>query len=94
MNSALSFVFVLALLAGALWLARKYGIAHIAAAGPVRRKAKRQMEVIERLALSGQHSLHLVRVGDRQILMGVSPAGCHVLKTAIPLEAARIAKAQ
>jgi flagellar biosynthetic protein FliO len=94
MNPALSLVSVLVVLAGALWLARKYGIAHIAAAGPVRRKAHRQMEVVERLALSGQHSLHLVRVGDRQILMGVSPAGCHVLKTAIPLEAAKVVKAQ
>jgi flagellar biogenesis protein FliO len=38
------------------------------------------MERIERLMLSPQHSLHLVRVAGRALLVGVSPAGIQVLE--------------
>jgi len=34
------------------------------------------MRVVERLHLTAQHSLHLVRLGDELILIGVSPASC------------------
>ncbi len=34
------------------------------------------MAVIERMPLTAQHSLHLVRVLDETILIGVSPSGC------------------
>ena len=39
------------------------------------------MQVIERLPLTANHSLHLVRVHDRVILIGVSPSGCTQLDT-------------
>ena len=37
------------------------------------------MQAIERLSLTPQHSLHLVSVGGRVLLIAVSPGGCTVL---------------
>jgi flagellar biogenesis protein FliO len=37
------------------------------------------LQSIERLPLTAQHSLHLVRVAGRVILIAVSPGGCSVL---------------
>lgn len=68
---------VLALLGGALWLLRRRGWA---AAG--RGRPGRQLEVVDRLALSPQHSLHLVRAGDTVILLACSPGGCAVVRHA------------
>jgi len=45
----------------------------------------RNMEVIERLPLTPQHSLHLVRMADRFLLLGVSPAGCSLLQNGVDL---------
>ena len=66
---------VLALLVGALWLARRKGLASVRF--PLVRPAggARNMQVVERVTLSAQHSLHLVSLGGRLIVVGVSPAG-------------------
>ena len=40
----------------------------------------RRLQSIERLPLTAQHSLHLVRVAGRVILIAVSPGGCSVLE--------------
>ena len=63
-----------------LWVLRKKGLVRFAvpAMGPAR---QRRLEVIERLVLTPQHSLHLVRVPGRCILVGLSPSGCNVLDT-------------
>lgn len=66
---------VLGLLFGALWLLRRQGLAHFARLG--RRTDKpRHMQVLERVALGSRHSLHLVALGGRLIVVGVSPDGC------------------
>ena len=39
------------------------------------------MELLERLPLTQQHSLHLIRVADRLVLVGVSPSTCAALET-------------
>ena len=39
----------------------------------------RRLQAIERLPLTAQHSLHLVRVSGRVMLIAVSPGGCSVL---------------
>ena len=70
--------FVLALLGGSLcWLRRK-GLAQFNMKG-IGRPSGRRMQSIERLALTPQHSLHLVDVGGRTLLIAVSPGGCSVL---------------
>jgi LPXTG-motif cell wall-anchored protein len=69
---------VLLLLGGSLFFLRRKGMAHFrlkvgrAAAG-------RQLQSIERLPLTPQHSLHLIRVYGRTVLIAVSPGGCSVL---------------
>ncbi|MCS7315912.1 MAG: flagellar biosynthetic protein FliO [Bryobacterales bacterium] len=45
------------------------------------RGAARRLEALDRLALTAQHTLHLVRVGDRALLIGVHPAGCSLLES-------------
>ena len=67
LSPALAVFFVLALLFGLLWLARRKGMAALSlrlVVRPVRRSAK-QMRVVERLPLTGQHSLHLVTCAGR-----------------------------
>jgi len=45
------------------------------------RSRQRNLEALDRLALSPQHTLHLVRVGDRALLIGAHPSGCTVLES-------------
>jgi flagellar biogenesis protein FliO len=42
-------------------------------------KKNRSLEVIERLQLTPQHALCLVRMNKRTMLIGTAPAGCHLL---------------
>jgi flagellar biosynthetic protein FliO len=77
---------VFGLLAAALWALRRRGV--LPRAGILRaRKAAGRLEAIERLALSPQHTLHLVRVADRALLIGAHSGGCTLLES-LPLEAA------
>jgi flagellar biogenesis protein FliO len=49
-----------------------------------------RLETLDRVVLSPQHTLHLVRVGDRALLIGSHPAGCSLLES-LPAEALRAA---
>jgi len=78
-RQALSALFVLALLGAALWALRR-------AAGPLggvlarRTKDKiRCLQLLERVVLTPQHSLHLVRAGGREWLLVTHPHGCTVV---------------
>ena len=68
---------VLVLLGASLWWLRRRGFAglNIARRGPDRR-----LECIERLPLGPQHTLLLVRVGDTELLLASSPAGCALIQ--------------
>jgi flagellar biosynthetic protein FliO len=80
-SPALAVFFVLALLFGLLWLARHKGLAALSAGWTKSRtgRSERQMRVVERVALSGQHSLHLVSCAGRLLVVAVSPNGCSTL---------------
>jgi flagellar biogenesis protein FliO len=68
---------VLAMLTAALWGLRRRGFG---GARFVRgSKAGRRLECLERLPLSPQHTLHLVRWGDAALLVASSPAGCTLI---------------
>jgi len=67
---------VLSLLAACLWWLRRKGLVRQGAGGP----RKRALQSVERLTLGPQHSLHLVRLAGRGLLVGTSPAGCAVLE--------------
>ncbi len=64
----------------AWWRARRRGA----------RPGQGRLETLDRVVLSPQHTLHLVRVGDRALLIGSHPAGCSLLE-ALPAEALRAA---
>ena len=70
---------VLALLGGALWFLRRRGKWN---GFPVR--GERKLAVIERLTLTPQHTICLVRVGDRTMLIGTAPSMCQVLSGGTP----------
>ena len=76
---------VFGLLGGLLWLAKRHGLASfrvgVRAGGNGRR-----MEVLERVPLTPQHALHLVRVADRTVLIATAPSSCTLLDAPIALE--------
>jgi flagellar biogenesis protein FliO len=41
-----------------------------------------RLEVLDRLVLTPHHSVHLIRLADRTLLVGLSPNGCNLLETA------------
>jgi flagellar biogenesis protein FliO len=65
------------LIALLLWLRNK-GVAKLSFTRSSHRAGAR-LEAVDRLALTAQHSLHLVRLGDRALLIGLSATQCSVL---------------
>ena len=69
---------VLLLLGATLWVMRRRGFAGVALG---KKSAGRRMESLERLPLGPQHTLHLVRVGETELLLALSPAGCSLVES-------------
>jgi len=76
---------VFALLGGLLWFAKTRGLAALRV-GARRAGNTRRLEVLERLPLTAQHSLHLVRVADRTVLIATAPSSCTLLDAPVALE--------
>ncbi len=79
-QEVLAVLVVLGLLGGALYWLRAQGMARFKVKG-FGRTVNRQMRSIEQLRLTPQHSLHMVKVGDRILLVALSPGGCSLLNT-------------
>jgi len=77
LQPVLAVFFVLALLGGALLLLRKRGAASFKLPGLG--GAQRRLELIERLSLSPQHAVHVVKVDGRVLIIATAPGGCSVL---------------
>jgi flagellar biogenesis protein FliO len=77
-QQALTVFSVLALLGCTLYWLRSRGLAQFTVKG-LRGGSDRRMQNIERLPLGPQHSLHLVRIAGRVVLVAVSPGGCSIL---------------
>ena len=80
-QQSLMVLIVLGLLCGALWALKRKGWVRTG----LRRKREEgtpRLEVIDRLPLTQHHSLHLVRLADRTLLIGLSPNGCNLLESA------------
>jgi len=71
---------MLVLLCGGLWLLKRKGWA-TSAIRRSRGDGQPRLEVIDRLVLTPHHSLHLVRLADRTLLVGLSPNGCNLLES-------------
>jgi flagellar biosynthetic protein FliO len=72
---------VLGLLCGALWALKRKGWASTGLRGK-REVGAPRLEVIDRLPLTQHHSLHLIRLANRTLLIGLSPSGCNLLESA------------
>jgi flagellar biosynthetic protein FliO len=70
-------LFVLALLGLALFFLKRRGLAlpRLQSAG------LKKLEIIERVSLGPHHALHLVRMGDRHLLVATAPSSCQLLDT-------------
>ena len=71
-------ILVLALLGGILLLLKKRGVASFRLTGAAG-SAPHWLEVVERVSLGQQHSLHLVRAGGRVLLVVTGPNSCHLV---------------
>jgi flagellar biogenesis protein FliO len=78
---------VFALLGLTLWWLRKRGAVQIGSYLPARFRAlrnrpqPRMLERVDALQLSPTHSLNLVKLADRAILIGISPAGFYLVES-------------
>jgi flagellar biogenesis protein FliO len=82
LQPVLAILLVLGLLAGALWLLRRKGVATLSGGMPSFGSAAgnlRQLQAIDRVSLGPQHAVHLIRVGGRLVLVGTSPGSCQFL---------------
>jgi flagellar biogenesis protein FliO len=77
-QSLAAIVLVLVLLGGVLLLLKKRGVASFRLTGGVG-SAPRWLDVVERVSLGPQHSLHLVRAGGRVLLVVTGPNSCHLV---------------
>jgi flagellar biogenesis protein FliO len=69
-------VLVIMALAGTLFLLQRRGWVRTAGLPGV----PKRLQAIERVALTPHHSLHLVRVDDRVVVVASAPAGCSLLE--------------
>ncbi len=79
---------VLGSLCALVWVMKRKGWARVGAGigwprgrSFAARNSQAQLEVIERLVLTPQHSVHLIRLADRILLVGLSPNGCNLLES-------------
>jgi len=79
MRFAAALVFVLALIGGVAWAARRY----LAVAGTTALAGKRRLAVIESVFVDGKSRLVLVRRDDREHLLMIGPTGTVVVETGI-----------
>ena len=65
---------VFGLLGGLLWLMKRRGSLRLTP-----RRSDARLEVLERVALTPQHALHLVRFSGKVVLIGTAPSACTLL---------------
>ena len=72
---------VLGLLGGVLYFLRRRGIA--SPSFGMQERSTKQLKVMERVPLGAQHALHLVRIGERLILVATAPGSCQILDPSV-----------
>jgi flagellar biogenesis protein FliO len=82
---------VFALLGGLMWFTKKRGLAAFTV-GPRRGGNMRRMEVLERVSLTPQHALHLVRVAERTVLIATAPSSCTLLDAPVSLDSSSLSR--
>jgi hypothetical protein len=79
LQQTLAVLAVFGVLGGSLWWLRGRGFARFTIAAP--KKNRGVLSQVERLPLSATHSLHLVRMADRAILIASWPGGCQAIES-------------
>ena len=79
LQQMLAVLAVFGILGAALWWLRRRGLVRFAMNAS--RKREGVLSQVERLALSPTHSLHLVRMADRAILIASWPGGCQAIES-------------
>ena len=74
-GAAIALVF--GLLCAALWVLRKKGAVQFR--GPKSKGGRDLLQLRGRLMLTAQHSVHCVRIGQRDFVLGVHPSGITLL---------------
>jgi flagellar biosynthetic protein FliO len=74
-RQSLAITFVFVLLCAALWLLRRKGLVR----NHGNKTNRGLLESCGKLSLTAQHSVHLVRIGDRKLALAVHPAGITLL---------------
>jgi flagellar biogenesis protein FliO len=78
---------VLGAMAATLWALRRAGAVRWRGPGGVR--ARGRIELVERIALSPGHALHLVRLGSRALLIASHAGGCTLVES-VPWQECRL----
>ncbi len=74
--AAIAFVF--SLLGAALWWLRRRN--YVVSPRP----NTSRLQVIDRVRLTPQHSVHILKAGDRELTIAVHPTGCTLLASRTP----------
>jgi len=74
---------VLGILCGGIWALKRKGWVQTNFRRTTSSPGEPRLEVIDRLVLTPHHSVHLIRMADRVLLVGLSPGGCNLLEATI-----------
>jgi hypothetical protein len=77
-REALALATVFGLLGAALWALRHR-------TGALRAGSAKSLTPVERLALTPQHALHLIRTSGRDLLIATHPQGCTLIHAGSPI---------
>jgi flagellar biogenesis protein FliO len=85
MQPLLAIALVMALLGGALFVLKRRGAAsfHLPGVSGRSNNGLKRLELMERISLGPHHALHLVRAGERCVLIATSPSSCQLLDNSI-----------
>lgn len=76
---------MLALLAGLLWFAKRRGLARVNFGTS---SNARMVKVLERVPLTAQHTLFVISIGERTVVLTASPGSCQMITdVSVPVEA-------
>jgi hypothetical protein len=82
LRQVFSVLLVFSLLGAVLWLLRRGGRISFQGLAKMRVQGNtRSMIAVERLVLTPQHTLHLVCIHGREVLVATHPQGCSVITT-------------
>ena len=73
---------VFALLGALVWFTKRRGLPAFAP----RRGKIRNLELLERVQLTPQHAIHMVRVSDKVVLIATAPSACMLLDAPVSNE--------